>query len=445
MPAVFFLFSIDHLFPLMRMEEKPCSNGLDPPLERTGSCMFAWDCIKRDGERLGICPNGFLINVCCLVASPTAGLPYLYHYTHDDAQVTTLNYDPHNHNHHHHHHESTELLPPHASSSPDAPGSELSLLTGHRQDAGKFVVRDDVSASSFPTASADSKFKAESDDEAAAPILSLLVKSSRFSDKSSSAGSAAFDPFEDPRVTQPSPAAATEAAADLETAATTTTAADVDLLVDQQSVRYNESENEINLEEETASTTAATGAGSSGSSGSTTTAQKISGTTSDSFPELYTGSVEAAGIKEWKKKEPATPPASSLMTVTQQQQQHPEPVTPSPSSAEATTGATSASPQQVVQPATLAAATADSSFTGDHESENATRMPSSFPDAGLPPPTTTVPPVEQTDASHPSQSTTSSPPTTVGGFTPTVVVTATAPTVGLSSTTDRPFISHLGE
>lgn len=31
----------------------------------SGTCMFAWECIRREGVRLGTCSEGFLFGVCC--------------------------------------------------------------------------------------------------------------------------------------------------------------------------------------------------------------------------------------------------------------------------------------------------------------------------------------------------------------------------------------------
>lgn len=43
-----------------RIRPKPCSvNALD------GTCMFVWECIKSEGQHLGVCVDSFMFGSCC--------------------------------------------------------------------------------------------------------------------------------------------------------------------------------------------------------------------------------------------------------------------------------------------------------------------------------------------------------------------------------------------
>lgn len=44
-----------------KIRSKPCKNSIGDE----GICMFAWECIRSEGIRLGTCADGFLIGMCC--------------------------------------------------------------------------------------------------------------------------------------------------------------------------------------------------------------------------------------------------------------------------------------------------------------------------------------------------------------------------------------------
>lgn len=44
----------------LKISPKPCSvNGLD------GTCMFVWECIKSEGQHVGMCMDSFMFGSCC--------------------------------------------------------------------------------------------------------------------------------------------------------------------------------------------------------------------------------------------------------------------------------------------------------------------------------------------------------------------------------------------
>lgn len=49
------------------MSQKPCAvQGIK------GSCMFVWECIKLDGEHIGMCVDAFMFGSCCVNYNKTS-------------------------------------------------------------------------------------------------------------------------------------------------------------------------------------------------------------------------------------------------------------------------------------------------------------------------------------------------------------------------------------
>lgn len=63
-----------------KINPKPCTvNGLD------GTCMFVWECIKSEGQHIGMCVDSFMFGSCCAHnLSENAVLPTQQYHQHFD-------------------------------------------------------------------------------------------------------------------------------------------------------------------------------------------------------------------------------------------------------------------------------------------------------------------------------------------------------------------------
>lgn len=43
-----------------KINPKPCTVG-----KLEGTCMFVWECIKTEGEHIGMCTDSFMFGSCC--------------------------------------------------------------------------------------------------------------------------------------------------------------------------------------------------------------------------------------------------------------------------------------------------------------------------------------------------------------------------------------------
>lgn len=43
-----------------KINPKPCTVG-----RQEGTCMFVWECIKTEGEHIGMCMDSFMFGSCC--------------------------------------------------------------------------------------------------------------------------------------------------------------------------------------------------------------------------------------------------------------------------------------------------------------------------------------------------------------------------------------------
>lgn len=59
-----------------KINPKPCTvNGIE------GTCMFVWECIKSEGQHVGVCMDSFMFGSCCSHNLTENVIPQNYHQT----------------------------------------------------------------------------------------------------------------------------------------------------------------------------------------------------------------------------------------------------------------------------------------------------------------------------------------------------------------------------
>ncbi|KAL1375154.1 hypothetical protein quinque_002065 [Culex quinquefasciatus] len=59
-----------------KITPKPCTvNGIE------GTCMFVWECIKSEGQHVGVCMDSFMFGSCCSHNLTDNVIPQNYHQT----------------------------------------------------------------------------------------------------------------------------------------------------------------------------------------------------------------------------------------------------------------------------------------------------------------------------------------------------------------------------
>ena len=387
--------------------------------------MFVFECIQKNGRRLGTCVDGFLFVSCCahddtsneihsssswdsstspsqpLPASPSSPYPGSSSfqsptsYTHVPSLLDVST-------------SGSTLTWSDFKSSSSASSSPSSYWPTDRPSTTPYEAPITLSsATSKPPTTSPVNTTANSKQASLSASSRLPLKSSRISDRP------AFDPFANPgRNSSGFTLSAENPVRDpLHTTTVTSEVIDIDLLDKNDSVpfRYVEAENEIILEEEEA--------GPVTTQKATTGVTKASESTTilSSGPELFTEISEETGIKDMKKKDKVTPVTPPLQSVPEK---------------EAST--------EVAQPPVAALTSASLQHKNSSTLSTTTSVPSFGSTNSLASSYTQL--LNETAVDDVS-------------YVPTAVLTATAPSAviapspssSVTITSERPYVSHLGE
>lgn len=88
---------LQHRSQSYKISPKPCTIG-----NIDGTCMFVWECIKSEGQHVGMCVDTFMFGSCCAHnVTQNVVLPQTFSFTRPPPSLTSAGYQPSSSGHHH--------------------------------------------------------------------------------------------------------------------------------------------------------------------------------------------------------------------------------------------------------------------------------------------------------------------------------------------------------